>query len=107
MYVYMNDTNVCVRVCVCVGWNMGNAMSDCFERVLPFQGGSYDIVALGLQESTYSIRGSTPVSEGVTGGGGGSGSGGVSEDDCVLQLVAQVKEVLSDDFYMVSERVRV
>jgi hypothetical protein len=90
---------------------MGNAMSDCFERVLPFQGGSYDIVALGLQESTYSIRGSTPVSEGVTGGGGGggsgSGSGGVSEDDCVLQLVAQVKEVLSDDFYMVSERVRV
>jgi len=35
---------------------MGNAMSDCFDRILPFQGGNYDLIALGLQESTYSVK---------------------------------------------------
>eukprot|EP00603_Paraphysomonas_imperforata_P012512 CAMPEP_0114463498 /NCGR_PEP_ID=MMETSP0104-20121206/7397_1 /TAXON_ID=37642 ORGANISM="Paraphysomonas imperforata, Strain PA2" /NCGR_SAMPLE_ID=MMETSP0104 /ASSEMBLY_ACC=CAM_ASM_000202 /LENGTH=703 /DNA_ID=CAMNT_0001636453 /DNA_START=116 /DNA_END=2227 /DNA_ORIENTATION=- len=95
-----------------VSWNMGNAMSDCFDRILPFQGGSYDIVALGLQESTYSVRtgSNAPAPSGTAGDNGGSGGGGSSggggEDDCVLQLVAQVKEVLSDDFYMVAHNKR-
>lgn len=69
---------------------MGNAMSDCFDRILPFEGGSYDVIALGLQESTYTIK---------SGGGEGAvASGGkpqaqrrasqALEDDCVLQLVS-------------------
>lgn len=102
---------------------MGNAMSDCFDRILPFEGGGYDLIALGLQESTYSIKAppSSSLAAGEAGaggglgggagaaGGGGSGSagagaagGGKGEDGCVLQLLAQVKEVLRDDFYMVS-----
>ena len=91
---------------------MGNAMSDCFDRILPFQGGSYDLVALGLQESTYSLRGasassSTPQAAAASSPGGEGKEGGGGEDsDCVLQLVAQVQEVLSDVFYMVRTETR-
>lgn len=79
-----------------LSWNMGNAMADCFDRILPFAGGANDIIALGLQESTYTIKNvsSANLTQSPT------------DDDCVLQLVAQVKEVLTDEFYMVAHNKR-
>ena len=93
--------------CAFVAWNMGNAMSDCFDRILPFKGGSYDVIALGLQESTYTIKYQQQQSFTAHGGdvsaqGGNNQKAKSQEDDCVLQLVAQTQEILTDDFYMVS-----
>jgi len=48
-----------------VSWNMGNAKSAGWEtEMFPNQAAGYDIVVIGLQESTYSMSGSGAESPG-------------------------------------------
>ena len=77
-------------VCMCVGWNMGNAPPErSFEQMVPIRGGEYDVIALGLQEATWSVKKTKEESETS------------AEAQCVRQLLAAVKDILDDDFFMV------
>ena len=37
-------------------WNMGNAKAEGLEHLIPHEGGEYDLIVLGLQESTYNMK---------------------------------------------------
>jgi hypothetical protein len=37
-------------------WNVGNAKPDGIEQLLPVGGGGYDLIVLGMQESTYTAE---------------------------------------------------
>ena len=40
----------------CGTWNMGNAKGELVDSFLPAKGGDYDIIVVGLQESTYTVE---------------------------------------------------
>lgn len=86
---------------------MGNAMSNCFNRILPPAGKGCDLLVLGLQESTYSIASRSSSSSNLEGVPAAVeekevGSGAKKEDEgCVTQLIGQVQDILTTDFYLV------
>ena len=53
---YVSTGSYIYSLTVNTGWNMGNAPPErSFDRIIPFGGGQYDIVAFGLQEATWSV----------------------------------------------------
>lgn len=81
---------------------MGNARADEFGRVIPLGGGDYDIVVLGLQEATWSMKKEARRSI--------DPSMSMSEDepqskksdpDCVRQLLNDLNEVFGPNFPLV------
>jgi hypothetical protein len=91
------------------GWNMGNARADEFGRVIPVGGGDYDIIVLGLQEATWSIKKETRKSIDPSMGSGSQTDEDPkkSELDCVRQLLSDVGEVLGPTFPLVVRNRRV
>eukprot|EP00602_Paraphysomonas_sp_CaronLab_P009117 CAMPEP_0185026172 /NCGR_PEP_ID=MMETSP1103-20130426/10132_1 /TAXON_ID=36769 /ORGANISM="Paraphysomonas bandaiensis, Strain Caron Lab Isolate" /LENGTH=602 /DNA_ID=CAMNT_0027559665 /DNA_START=90 /DNA_END=1898 /DNA_ORIENTATION=- len=74
---------------------MGNAPPErSFEQMVPIRGGEYDVIALGLQEATWSVKKTKEESETS------------AEAQCVRQLLAAVKDILDDDFFMVAHNKR-
>jgi hypothetical protein len=66
-------------------WNMGNAEAAGLDCIFHEKNvaGEYDIVCVGLQESTY-------------------GQGGGVSGECVTQLMGQLAKAVGPDFYLVS-----
>ena len=102
-------------------WNMGNAKAEGLEHLLPHEGGEYDLIVLGLQESTYNIKEKKDKIGGVGGGGDkefsskkmGSSSDSEIErptsakrkskhEACVTQLLNQIEAVLGHEFSQVT-----
>lgn len=81
---------------------MGNARADEFGRVIPIGGGDYDIIVLGLQEATWTIKKEPRKSMDPN-------MVSLSEDepskktdpDCVRQLLNDLNEVLTPNFPLV------
>ncbi len=70
----------------CIGWNVGNARPDQFEQILPARGGAYDIIALGLQEATWSTKEDPNASE---------------DENSYKQLQAELAKCLCPEFDLV------
>jgi hypothetical protein len=83
-----------VRLMV-VTWNMGNAKAEGLENMLPASGAGYDLIVLGLQESTYTVKGKEEKDK----SGAPKRKGKV--DPCVAQLMDQIEIVLGPEFVLV------
>lgn len=78
-----------------VTWNMGNAKAEGLDHVLPANGLGYDLIVLGLQESTYAVKGDKEKSQSPSQKRKGK------VDPCVAQLMDQIESILGADFVMV------
>jgi hypothetical protein len=81
------------------GWNMGNARADEFGRVIPAGGGDYDIIVLGLQEATWSLKKEPRKS--MDPSSFSDQDDKKSEPDCVRQLLNDLNEVFGPEFPLV------
>jgi hypothetical protein len=71
----------------CGTWNMGNAQGERVGHFLPKNGGDYDVFAIGLQESTYSV--------------GDDNKASLHFEPCLKHLREEFASILGPDFYIV------
>mmetsp|Transcript_23470 Transcript_23470/g.34446 ORF Transcript_23470/g.34446 Transcript_23470/m.34446 type:complete len:481 (+) Transcript_23470:109-1551(+) len=91
------DTTVKIMV---ISWNMGNAPPErSFDRIIPFGGGQYDIVAFGLQEATWSVplkkKDEVDIADENS-----------AEGLCVRQLLREIKDIFDEEFFLVAHNKR-
>lgn len=67
---------------------MGNQRCETLEDMLPRRGGAFDIIALGLQEATWTESGESESKK--------------NDDSCYKQLETDLKKCISPEFDLVS-----
>jgi hypothetical protein len=72
----------------CGTWNMGNAQGENMKHFIPEDGNDYDIIAIGLQESTYKI-------------GDESKEGSSTSEGCIKHLSQELETILGKNFFIV------
>lgn len=72
----------------CGTWNMGNAKGEGIQHFVPPNGKDYDVIAIGLQESTYSV-------------GDEVKDGNSSSEGCIKHLGNELATILGKDFFVV------
>jgi hypothetical protein len=72
----------------CGTWNMGNAQGENMKHFIPEDGKDYDIIAIGLQESTYKI-------------GDESKEGSSTSEGCIKHLSQELEMILGKNFFIV------
>ncbi len=87
-------------------WNVGNAETNPqqFKHLIPERGDGYDLIVLGMQESTYTIgadKNAEPVAPAESAGQGGNTQKSVLLP-CVEHLTKQICDHIGSEFYMVS-----
>jgi len=99
----------------CGSWNMGNAMAEGLEEFVPSKGGNYDLVVIGLQESTYKVDASVRRSsvEAADSQQSTSSKDATTHtfqesiekafDPSIAHLTGKICSILGPDFYMVRQ----
>lgn len=72
----------------CGTWNMGNAQAEGLKFFIPEDGKDYDIFAIGLQESTYTV-------------GDESKDGGSTSEGCIKHLSQELETIIGKSFFIV------
>lgn len=72
----------------CGTWNMGNAKGENMKNFIPENGQDYDIIAVGLQESTYKI-------------GDESKEGSSTSEGCIKHLSQELETILGKSYFIV------
>jgi hypothetical protein len=85
---------------------MGNARADEFGRVIPIGGGDYDIIVLGLQEATWSLKKEArksiePRKTMEPTSFSDQDDKKNNEPDCIRQLLNDLSEVFGPNFPLV------
>jgi hypothetical protein len=83
-----------------VTWNMGNAKAEGLENILPATGSGYDLIVLGLQESTYTVKAKDENKEKA-----GNSKRKIKVEPCVSILMDQIEAVLGPEFGLVTSSV--
>ena len=68
---------------------MGNAKGEGIQHFIPINGKDYDIIAIGLQESTYSMKDGDEVKDGSN-----------ASEGCIKHLASEFAAVLGKDFFV-------
>jgi hypothetical protein len=71
-------------------WNMGNKRGEGMDDFLPTADGDFDIIAIGLQESTYSVGDTKDASQAVF-------------DACIAHLSQEFTSILGPQYYIVKQ----
>jgi len=66
-------------------WNIGNAIPHDIGLLIPEEGGDYDMIVLGFQESTYKLQDSTYPITGI-------------DDASVLDLKQKIENILGREY---------
>ena len=69
----------------CGTWNMGNAKGESIQNFVPPSGKDFDIIAIGLQESTYSV---------------GDDVKDTASEGCIKHLGNEFATILGKDFFV-------
>ena len=94
----------------CGSWNMGNAMAEGLEAFVPSKGGNYDLVAIGLQESTYKVDASVKAADSQQASSSKDATTHTFQenmekafDPSIAHLTGKICAILGSDFYMVNQ----
>ena len=94
----------------CGSWNMGNAMAEGLEEFIPAKGVNYDLVVIGLQESTYKVDTSVKAADSQVAASSKDATTHTFQenmekafDPSIAHLTGRICAILGPDFYMVSQ----
>lgn len=77
-------------------WNAGNARPEGLEELIPHAGGDYDVLAIGMQESTYVVT----DHQGLTSGNIIVNT--LTHEDSFEEMLNKIMEIVGDNYTLVS-----